>query len=162
MIREIKVYPAKILTKKTKKVGDFGVETKKLIDDMVETLYASRGVGLAANQIGVGKQIAVIDAGNGIKTLINPRIVKKRGVEIMAEGCLSFPGMEFDIKRPQKITVEYLDKNGKKQKVKAEQLEARAMCHEIDHLQGKTLLDRLGLVTRLKLKRKLRKQARKK
>jgi len=160
MILDIKIYPAKILKKRAKRVGEIDVEIKKLIDDMVETLYASRGAGLAANQVGVRKQIVVVDDsrdGNSVKVLINPRISKKRGSQIMTEGCLSFPGLELDIKRPQKISVGYVDQNGRQQKIKAEQLLARVICHEVDHLKGKTFLDRLGLIKRLKLKRKLKK-----
>jgi len=127
---------------------------------MVETLYAKRGAGLAANQIGVSKQIIVVDDsrnGGNIKVLINPKIVNKKGSAIMAEGCLSLPGLEFEIKRPEKIEVEYMDKRGQAQKIKANDLLARIICHETDHLNGKTMLDKLPLLKRLALKRRLRK-----
>ncbi len=161
MILDIKTYPDKILTRKTKRVVEFDAATKKLIDDMVETLYAKRGAGLAANQVGVSKQIIVVDESRGegkVKILINPKIVRKKGAAIMAEGCLSFPGLELEIKRPEKIEAEYLDKNGRQCELKAEQLLARIICHEVDHLDGKTMLDKLPLLKRLKLKRQLRKR----
>ena len=185
MILNIKIYPAKILIKKAKKVGEIDVDTKKLIDDMVETLYARRGAGLSANQVGESKQIIVVDdsrGGGNVKILINPRIVRKKGAVIMAEGCLSLPGLEFEIKRPAKIEVEYyalakkdktrLRSNGasagpafsdkienfEKKRIKASDLLARIICHEVDHLDGKTMLDRLPLLKRLKIKRQLRKK----
>lgn len=160
MILEIKKYPDKILTHKAKRVVKIDEETKKLISDMMETLYAQRGAGLAANQVGVSKRILLADdsRGNGnVMVLINPKIIRKKGVEIMAEGCLSLPGVELEIKRPAKIEVEYLDRQGREKKIKAEQLLARIICHEVDHLEGKTMLDRLSLLKRLKLKRRLRK-----
>lgn len=160
MILNIKTYPDKVLTKKTKPVGEVNVEIRKLIDDMVETLYAKRGAGLAANQVGESKQIIVVDDsrnGGNIKVLINPKIVKKRGSVSMAEGCLSLPGLEFEIKRPEKIEVEYMDKRGQMQKIKANDLLARIICHETDHLNGKTMLDKLPLLKRLRLKQQLRK-----
>lgn len=162
MIREIKTYPNKILKQKAKRVGALDDEIKKLIDDMVETLYAKGGAGLAANQIGELEQVVVIDAGGGLRVFINPKIVDKKGKIVSTEGCLSLPGYEFDIKRPQKIFVEYLDKNGQAQKLKAEDLLARVICHEVDHLQGKTILDQLPIVKRLLLKRKIKKSAKKK
>jgi len=157
MIREIKTYPNKILKQKAKCIGQIDDATKKLIDDMVETLYAKGGAGLAANQVGELKQVAVIEAGDGLKILINPKILSKKGKIVAVEGCLSLPGYEFDVKRPQKIFVEYLDKSGQAQKLKAEDLLARVICHEVDHLQGKTLLDKLPLIKRLILKRKIKK-----
>lgn len=187
MILDIIKYPNKILTKKTKRVGEISVEIKKLIDDMVETLYVKRGAGLAANQVGVSKQIIVVDESRGegkVKILINPKIVRKKGAAIMTEGCLSLPELELEIKRPAKIEVEYYtltrddktrlrsggasagpafsDKieNFEKKRIKASDLLARIICHEVDHLNGKTMLDRLPLLKRLKIKRQLREKTR--
>ncbi len=157
MIRDIKTYPAKILTKKTKRIGAVDIVIKKLIDDMVETLYAKGGAGLAANQVGELRQIAVVYSSDGVMVLINPKILSKKGKVVATEGCLSLPGCELEIKRPQKIVVEYLDKAGREQKLRASDLLARVICHEVDHLQGKTILDRLPIVKRLILKRKLKK-----
>ncbi len=167
MIRDIKTYPAKVLKQKAKSVGKAELssgriddEIKKLIDDMVETLYAKGGAGLAANQVGESKQIAVVDAGEGSIVLINPYIVDKKGKVVAAEGCLSLPGYELEVKRPEKIVVEYLDKSGREQKLKASDLLARVICHEVDHLRGKTILDKLPFFKRFVIKRKIRKLVR--
>lgn len=160
MILEIKTFPQKVLSKKAKPVGHIDDETKKLIDNMIETLYAKRGAGLAANQVGAAKQIIVVDdsrEGGNLKVLINPRITKKKGGLISSEGCLSLPGIEIEVKRPVKIEVEYKDRHGNHKKIKAEQLLARIICHEVDHLHGKTLLDKLSLFKRIKLKNRLKK-----
>ncbi len=158
MILDIIKYPNKILTRKTKRVVKADESTKKLIDDMVETLYAKRGAGLAANQVGEPKRVAVVDDGQGLLILINPKVTEKKGTVAMIEGCLSFPGMELEIKRPTQIEVEYLDRQGREKKIKASDLLARIICHEVDHLDGKTMLDRLPLLKRLKMKRQLRKK----
>lgn len=155
MILDIKTYPSKILSKKAKKIGVVSAEIKKLADDMVETLYAKGGVGLAANQVGERKRILIYDAGEGPRVLINPRIFRKRGKQIGKEGCLSLPGLELEIKRPAKIEFCYLDKEGEKQKQKSEGLAARIICHEIDHLDGKTILDRISFFKRMALKKRL-------
>ena len=157
MILEIKIYPTKILKQKAKPVGQIDAEIKKLIDDMAETLYAKGGAGLAANQVGELKQIVVVDIGNDLKALINPKIVDKKGKAVMVEGCLSLPGYEISVKRPQKIEVEYLDRRGQEQKLRASDLLARVICHEVDHLQGKTLLDKLPIFKRWAIKRRLKK-----
>ncbi|MBU1102616.1 peptide deformylase [Patescibacteria group bacterium] len=157
MIREIKTYPNKILKQKAKRVGQIDAEIKKLIDDMAETLYAKGGAGLAANQVGELKQIIVVDIGEGLKILVNPKIIDKKDKAIMIEGCLSLPGYEILVKRPEKIVVEYLDRQGREQKLKASDLLARVICHEVDHLQGKTLLDKLPIFKRWTIKRKLKK-----
>ncbi|TSC53862.1 MAG: peptide deformylase [Parcubacteria group bacterium LiPW_39] len=159
MILEIRKYPDKILKKKAKPVGQIDAEIKKLIADMIETLYAKGGAGLAANQVGELKQIAVVGIGEGLNIFINPKIIDKKGKVVATEGCLSLPGYEFEIKRPQRIVVEYLDKKGREQKIKASDLLARVICHEVDHLQGKTLLDKLPIFKRLIAKRKLNKLA---
>lgn len=157
MILEIKTFPDKVLTRKAKIVREIDDETKKLIDDMIETLYVKKGAGLAANQVGAAKRICVIDMGEGLKIMINPKIISRKGRIVSGEGCLSLPGVEFQISRPAKLEVEYLDRRGQKKKMKAEQLMARAVCHEIDHLDGKTILDRLPLLTRMRIKRKFKK-----
>jgi len=96
--------------------------------------------------------MAVIDTGNGVKVLINPKIISSSGEITDEEGCLSLPGIFFKIKRPENIEVEALDKFGKIQKIKAQRLEARAICHEVDHLNGKLIIDRIGFWQRLRYK----------
>lgn len=161
MIREIKTYPNKTLSKKAKRVGRIDAEMKILIDDMIETMTAKDGAGLAANQVGELKQVAVVNTIDGVMVLINPKILKRAGRVVAAEGCLSLPGFEMDVRRPQKIIVRYLDKSGQTQKIRAEDLQARVICHEVDHLQGRTLLDKLPLIKRMLVKRKIKKLAKK-
>lgn len=152
MEQEIKKYGEKILREKAKKVGEFNDEIKKIINQMAETMYQNQGIGLAANQVGLDLQIAVVDVGNGLKILVNPKITNKKGKTIDEEGCLSFPGIYFKIKRPRNIEVEALEESGSRIKIKAQDLEARAICHEIDHLNGKLIIDRAGLWHKIKYK----------
>lgn len=149
---EIKKYGSKILRKKTRRVENVDDEIRKLISFMVQAMYENQGAGLAANQIGLDLSMAVFDAGQGLKILINPKITKSDGETVEEEGCLSFPGVFFKIRRPQYVEVEALDRFGRPQKIKARDLEARVICHEIDHLDGKLIIDRIGLWQRMKYK----------
>jgi len=149
---EIKKYGDSILRKKTKTVENVDDEIRKLIGFLVQAMYEANGVGLAANQIGLDLNMAVVDAGRGLKVLINPKIIEAHGQVIDEEGCLSVPGVFFKIKRPESIIVEAQDRFGNQIKIKAQGLEARAICHEVDHLNGKLILDRIGLWQRLKYK----------
>ena len=149
---EIKKHNEKILHKKTRAIEDINNEIKKLVDFMVKAMYQNQGVGLAANQIGLDLCMAVVDAGNGLKILINPKIIKTKGQILDDEGCLSLPGVFLKIKRPQFVEVEAFDKNGRSIKIKARDLEARAICHEVDHLNGKLITDRVGLIKKLRYK----------
>ncbi len=125
-----------ILEKKCRPVEQFDEKLWQLLDDMGQTMYAAQGVGLAAPQVGVLRRVCVIDVGDGLIELINPVITKTAGVQEPQEGCLSSPGKCGITRRPQKVTVEYLDRHGKKKTVKGEDLFAQALCHEIDHLDG--------------------------
>ncbi len=125
-----------LLTKKSRPVEQFDQKLHTLLDDMRETMYAAGGVGLAAPQIGVLRRVCVIDIGDGLIELINPVVTKTAGVQETAEGCLSSPGKCGITRRPKKVTVEFLDRNGKKKTMKGEDLLAKAFCHEIDHLDG--------------------------
>ncbi len=177
-IREIKKFNEPILYQKVKPVEKVTLETKNLIQDLKDTLLASKGVGLAANQIGVPLRVLVIDLksdsssqeprasprtklGAGqesqerILTLINPKIVASRGREIAEEGCLSFPGLYLKIKRASRIKVEALDLQEKSIVIESEGLPARVIQHEIDHLEGKVFIDRLSFWKRWKIKREL-------
>src|SRR4030067_2744046 len=139
-VREIKKYPEKVLREKTLQVTDCDAELDKLIDDMIETMYAAPGVGLAANQVGVSKQVAVIDVGvrdekSPLFVLINPEIVNLEGEVEAEEGCLSVPDYTTVLKRAMKVCVKGLDRHGKPVEREAEGLLARALQHEIDHLK---------------------------
>ncbi|MDR1017284.1 MAG: peptide deformylase [Lachnospiraceae bacterium] len=135
--REIREIGDEILNRKSKEVKILGLRTKVLIDDMWDTLYEAMGVGLAAPQVGVLKQIIVIDVGEGEPlTIINPKIIEKSGEQTGNEGCLSVPGKQGTVTRPMKVTVEALNENMEPVTIEGEGLLARALCHEIDHLNG--------------------------
>ncbi len=139
--RNIIIYDESVLRAKTRKVEKFDERLHQLLDDMAETMYKEKGVGLAAPQVGVLKKCVVLDDGNGLIELINPEIIDKEGKQDGIEGCLSYPG-EFGITiRPQKIKVKANDRNGKEIELEAEDFLARIMCHEIDHLNGTVFKD---------------------
>jgi len=150
-VREIKKYPDIVLKEKTKPVTDCNAELDKLIDDMIETMYAAPGVGLAANQVGVSKQVAVIDVSvrdekSPLIVIVNPEIVHREGEVEAEEGCLSVPDYTAVLKRAMKVYVKGLDRNGKPVEIEAEGLLARALQHEIDHLNGILFVDRMGRI----------------
>lgn len=125
-----------VLTKKCRVVDKFDEKLSTIIDDMLETMYAANGVGLAAPQIGLLKRIVVIDIGDGPMELVNPEITLKEGEQREQEGCLSLPGKYGTTIRPAKVQVKAQDRNGKWQVFTGEDLKARAFCHELDHLDG--------------------------
>ena len=125
-----------ILRKRCKEVTKFDEKLGILLDDMYETMTKADGVGLAAPQVGILKRVVVIDVGNGRIELINPEIIETEGEQDGAEGCLSFPGLFGNVKRPYKVKVKAQDRNGRKFIVEGEELLARAFCHECDHLDG--------------------------
>ncbi len=124
------------LFKVSRPVEVFDKKLHCLLDDMAETMYKADGVGLAAVQVGILRRAVVIDCGDGLIELINPKIIGQSGHQEEVEGCLSFPGEYGVTKRPNSVIVEAFDRNGKPFKIKGEGLLARALCHEIDHLDG--------------------------
>ncbi len=142
-LREIREKDDEILRKVCKEVKVFNDRLGILLDDMYETMLSRDGVGLAAPQVGIIKRVAVIDVGEGKIELINPVIVSEEGVQNGSEGCLSVPGVFGEVERPQKVTVEAFDRHGNKFTVTGEDLLARALCHEIEHLDGKLFLERV-------------------
>ncbi len=131
------------LHKKSKAVENFDEKLSVLIDDMIETLHKKEdAVGLAAVQIGILKNVIVIDVGQGVLEIVNPSIVEKKGEQIEYEGCLSYPEIYKKVKRPAYVKVKAYDRNGKEYTIEGEGLLARALCHEIDHLNGIVFLDR--------------------
>ena len=158
-ILEIKVYGEPVLREKALPVKEITPEILNLIKDMVETMYVDSGVGLAAPQVGVSKRIIVIDGEeDGLIVLINPMIVKSEGEVVEEEGCLSLPGIYSQVKRSSKVTVKALDENGDPIEITKEGLTARALQHEIDHLDGILFIDRIGRMTRQILLNKLKKK----
>ncbi len=144
-IRQIRQEGDEILKKKSREVEIIDDKIQELIDDMIETMHKFNGVGLAAVQVGVLKRVVVIDLydDNGVLVLINPEIKKQKGEQEVEEGCLSFPNQFAKIIRPMEVTVEALDRDGKKIKVKGKELLAQAMSHEIDHLNGELFIDKI-------------------
>lgn len=140
-IRKIRELGEDVLTKSCKEVTKMNFRTKILIGDMLDTMYDSAGVGLAAPQVGVLKRIATIDVGDGPVVLINPVIVEKDGEQTGEEGCLSVPGKAGIVTRPNYVKVRALNENMEEIELEAEELFARACCHEIDHLDGKMYVD---------------------
>ncbi|KGK88455.1 MULTISPECIES: peptide deformylase [unclassified Clostridium] len=142
-LRSIRKIGDELLRKKSKKIEQIDDRIQILLDDMLETMYESNGVGLAAPQVGILKRVVVIDIGEGPVFLINPEIIKSEGSYIDEEGCLSIPGEQGPVERPYKVTVKALDRNGKEIVVEGEELMARALCHEIDHLDGILYVDKI-------------------
>ena len=145
-IRNIRQEGDEILKKKSREVEVIDDKVRELIEDMVETMHKYEGVGLAAVQVGILKRIIVIDIydeDTPIVKLINPKIVKQKGEREVEEGCLSFPNKFAKVKRPVEVIAEGLNEKGEKVKIKATELLAQALCHEIDHLNGVLFVDRM-------------------
>ena len=140
-IRNIREIGDPVLTKMAKPVTKMTLRNKILIGDMLDTMYDANGVGLAAPQVGILKQIVVIDVGEGPVVLINPEIIEQSGEQTGDEGCLSVPGKSGQVTRPNHVVVRALDENMEEQEFEAEELFARACCHEIDHLYGKLYVE---------------------
>ncbi|NLL51444.1 MAG: peptide deformylase [Peptococcaceae bacterium] len=130
-----------ILRDKAIEVKRINSNIHKLLDNMADTMYAAKGVGLAAPQIGVPKRVVVLDAGDGLIELINPVIIEKSGKAVDREGCLSVPNVTGDVERAQKVVVQALNREGELMEYKAEDLLARIFQHEIDHLDGILFVD---------------------
>ena len=136
-IREISKYDDPALYKVCRPVEKFDERLGELLDDMAETMYQANGVGLAAPQVGILRRVVVIDVGDGIIELVNPRILRTAGSETTSEGCLSFPGEYGLVERPTEVEIEAEDRHGKTFRMTGHDLLARAFCHETDHLDGK-------------------------
>lgn len=162
MILRIRKYGDPVLETKAEPVTEFNGELRQLAEDMFETMYANKGVGLAAPQVGVSRRLAVIDTSAGEDesarlVLVNPEILVKEGTQIGEEGCLSIPGFREDVKRAWRVRVRAQDLEGKFFEIEGEELLARVMQHEIDHLDGILFLQHLSLLKRDLIKRKIRK-----
>ncbi len=140
-IREVITEPNDMLRKKTRLVENFDEKLHTLLDDMLDTMYDKDGVGLAAPQISILRRICVIDIGDGPIELVNPEIIKTWGKQNETEGCLSCPNVWGVTDRPRKVKVRAFDRNGMPFEIVGEDLLARALCHEIDHLDGVLFTD---------------------
>lgn len=161
-VLDIKKYPEKILKEKTSVVGDLNSSVQRLIDDMIQTMHAVRGVGLAANQIGVSQRLCVVDLGTRedavpLIVLVNPTIAEREGMVEADEACLSVPGYMTSIKRAEKVLVRGFDREGKEVEIEGTGLLARALQHEIDHLEGLLFIDRMSPLRREFFKRRYKK-----
>ena len=143
-IRTIRISTDEVLRKTCKEVKEITPNLITLLDDMADTMYDANGVGLAAPQVGILKRVVVIDVGEegpGVLRLINPEILERSGVQNGPEGCLSCPGMYGDVKRSQYVKVKALNEQGEEMIIEAEDFLARALQHEIDHLEGILFID---------------------
>ena len=148
--RRIMTGDAECLYKVCRKVDNFDKRLAVLLDDMAETMYAAEGCGLAAPQVGVLRRVVVIDTGDsGLLELVDPQIIEAEGEQQETEGCLSLPGEWGITRRPAKVTVRAMNRNGEMFEVTGEGLLARALCHELDHLDGKLFTDSGILVRRV-------------
>lgn len=153
MLRII-TYPDPILERSCDDVVEFGVDLKKLVDDMAEVMYASRGVGLAAPQVGLSKNIILVDpssgeSGNQLVVMVNPKITWcGDDIKVGEEGCLSLPGVKLWVPRSMHLVVEYLDTAGKARRLDCTGWQARIVQHEVDHLLGITMLKKVGRLAR--------------
>ena len=144
-IRNLRLEGDEILKKKSREVEIIDDKLQTLIDDMIETMHKYNGVGLAAVQVGVLKRVIVIDLydDNGPIVLINPIIIKTKGEQEVDEGCLSFPNKFAKVVRPAEVVAEYTDREGKRMRVKAKELLAQAIAHEVDHLNGELFVEKM-------------------
>jgi len=138
---KIRKYGDSILRKRCKVVRNIGAKEEEILERMSETMYAFQGIGLAAPQVGIDKQLIVVDVGEGLLKLINPLILLKEGESILEEGCLSLPGVALKVKRAKSIVIEGWNEKREKVKIEAEGLFAHAIQHEVDHLQGILIID---------------------
>ena len=158
-------YPDVRLHKLATPVTVFDAGLKKLVADMTETMYAAPGIGLAATQVDVHKQLIVVDVSerrDSLVVLVNPEIVEATGESDIEEGCLSLPGQYADVTRPARVKIRYLDQQGTRQEIEAEGLLAACLQHEIDHLDGVLFVDHLSSLKRNMIMRRLAKEMRQK
>lgn len=170
---EILTYPDPRLAKKCENVTDFGPALRKLCEDMLETMYDAPGIGLAAPQVNVHKNLVVIDvdyessedeppvlSDKNPRIFVNPRIVAREGEILFKEGCLSVPGESEEVLRSAQVTVEYQDVDGNQQTLTTDGVLAVCIQHELDHLDGRLFIDRLSFVKRKSVKKKLARRER--
>lgn len=139
----LRIYGDSILKRKSKEIEKMDKDIERLIYNMSEIMYKNKGIGLAAPQVGISKKVIIADIGEGLVSFVNPKILWKQGKEIMSEGCLSLSGINLEIKRAKEIIIEGIDKKGELVQVGKQDLLARVLQHEIDHLDGILIIDRV-------------------
>ncbi len=152
---KIRIFGDPVLRKKAKPVQKITSEHREILSQMASSMYEDSGIGLAAPQIGLSSQLIVIDIGQGLYKLINPKIVKREGFHAITEGCLSLPGICIKVKRSKRVWVKALDENGNPVEIEAKDLFACVLQHEIDHLKGKLIIDYASFLEKIRIKRKL-------
>lgn len=152
----IRYYGDPCLRKKCKPLARVTDRDRMIFAQMQEIMRVCGGIGLAATQVGLDKQMLIVDVGEGLVALVNPKIEKKSGAEFWEEGCLSLPGVYVKVKRAKKVEVSGLDENGREIRITAYDLFACALQHEIDHLRGRLIIDYAGILEKMKLKKKLK------
>lgn len=157
-LRPLHLLGSPVLRQRGAEIGVVDDEVRRLVEDMFETMDAAKGVGLAANQIGVARRVAVVDADEDRFAMIDPVIVETEGRVTAEEGCLSLPEIYGDVSRPERVVIEALDQEGNRYRKEATGLKARAIQHEIDHLDGILFLDHLSLMKRQMLLAKYRRE----
>jgi peptide deformylase len=163
-ILEILQYPDPRLNTPAQRVEKIDGSTRKLIDDMVETMYAAPGVGLAATQVNVHQQIIVIDVSedrSDLRVFINPEVTRREGLAVNQEGCLSVPGVYDNVERADSVTVTALDRNGSRFTLNASGLLATCIQHELDHLQGRVFVEHLSELKQNRIRAKIKKRQKK-
>jgi peptide deformylase len=163
-ILEILQYPDSRLNTPAQRVEKIDAATRRLIEDMAETMYAAPGVGLAATQVDVHKQVIIIDVSDDhsdLRVFVNPEITRREGVAVNQEGCLSVPGIYDNVERAESVTVTALDRNGARFTLNASGMLAACIQHEMDHLQGKVFIDYLSELKQNRVRTKLKKRQRK-
>ncbi len=158
---KIRLYGDPCLRKKSVLVVYAGPTEQSLLQAMLVAMRENKGVGLAAPQVGVNRQIFVADIGDGPMAFINPKIIKKSGGDVIEEGCLSIPGVTVMVRRPERIVVRYIDENNQPHEKIYEEMMARVIQHEMDHLDGKLIVDYAGIKEKIKLRAQLRELERK-
>ena len=153
---KIKTYPASILRRKARPVAKVTQQEQDILSKMAQAMYESKGIGLAANQVGIDKAMLVADPGGCLYKLVNPKIVNRRGRSILEEGCLSVPEICLKIRRAASVVVKAQDANGRPITVEAEGLLSHILQHEIDHLRGRLIIDYASFITRMRFRKKLK------
>ncbi|HVB05758.1 MAG TPA: peptide deformylase [Acidimicrobiales bacterium] len=155
----IRLFPDPVLRQRSHEVEEIDGPLRKLAEDMIETMYEAPGLGLAAPQVGVQRRMFVYDVGDGPQAVVNPAIVEFSGEWNYSEGCLSIPGLYFDLTRPKEVLLRGVDLDGEELEIEADELLARCFQHEMDHLDGILVLERLEPEQRKEAMRELRRRA---
>jgi peptide deformylase len=154
---KVRVFGDPALRKKARPVKEVSASHREALSGMAQAMYEASGIGLAAPQVGLDESMIVADIGTGLYKLINPKVVRKEGTQVLEEGCLSVPGVCIKVRRAKKVLVQALDETAQPVSVEAEGLLACVFLHEIDHLKGKLIVDYAGFLDKLKISRRLKK-----